>query len=605
MDAKSQSAGPSRVAQWLEIIDGNAPIVLIAPHGGRAGPAAFAKLHPKVNDLETAAITRELARRLDASALINTGMDRNQLDCNRVPQLTSGAPWMLAMIAERLESAVTCASRVTVLLVHGWNIIEPRIDLGLGLRESNGRLVPPAGAHVSASDAFIQGPVAELAALLRKDGIIPSYGLRYPGGGVQNLLQVFTSRHHRSPIGALRKLAELAERGHIEALQLELSVALRLPGTLRARALDSISAVFSVNRTAQADHSALSVMPAIVRQPLPRAAGSNAQPAMSHPVRVGVEFYDAAARVGGMVSFDFGAKAAGGRIMLLYDGCRVALFTAEGKARSNHGTIALGPLRFHLGRSGTLRFRGPAVVVNDGSAYLSVERALASGSLDGTMEISAGFALSLATPEFGDFEDIERMVRRLYRPDEDGRMNPARAAYGRLRGSVTLGGCVRNIDACARVGVSFSGLGPQRFETRRMLWAYLERPDGGEPLALEARMTSPDGREHQRGAWLLYGGAWHACGLGQIILETCCPERPPNNIEALIEISPGVQKPLTGCCETFMTLSRPGPDDDRVHTSLGFARFRIGELTGVGMFEYSRPATPLGDEMFEDGDEIE
>ncbi|MGH7988521.1 MAG: hypothetical protein ACREQX_19850, partial [Candidatus Binataceae bacterium] len=207
--------------------------------------------------------------------------------------------------------------------------------------------------------------------------------------------------------------------------------------------------------------------------------------------------------------------------------------------------------------------------------------------------IAAGLELNLAAPDFDDFEDVERIVRRLYLPDEDGRMNPARAAYGSLRGSVTLDGRTRELDACARVGVSFSGLGPHRFETRRMLWAFLGHPRSGEALALEARMTSPDGCEHQRGAWLLRDGAWHACGLGQIILETPSPEQPPTNIEALIELNPGLQKALRGRCETFMTLSRPGPGDARVHTSLGFARFQIGELIGAGMFEYSRPAIPI------------
>jgi len=44
-------------APWLEVIEGSAPLLLIAPHGGRAGAAAHAILHPKVNDLETAEIT--------------------------------------------------------------------------------------------------------------------------------------------------------------------------------------------------------------------------------------------------------------------------------------------------------------------------------------------------------------------------------------------------------------------------------------------------------------------------------------------------------------------------------------------------------------------
>jgi len=53
-------------ARWLEAPDGDAPVLLIAPHGGHAGPATRALLNPKVNDLHTADITHELARRLGA-----------------------------------------------------------------------------------------------------------------------------------------------------------------------------------------------------------------------------------------------------------------------------------------------------------------------------------------------------------------------------------------------------------------------------------------------------------------------------------------------------------------------------------------------------------
>src|SRR5216684_8405960 len=145
----------ARYSPWLEIIDGGAPLLLIAPHGGRAGAAARATLHPKVNDLETATITRELAARLNATALINAGMDRNELDCNRVAQVAAREPWLLELIADEVAGIVERHQRATVLIVHGWNIIEPRVDLGFGLRERGGRLHPPGGAHVSASDEFI------------------------------------------------------------------------------------------------------------------------------------------------------------------------------------------------------------------------------------------------------------------------------------------------------------------------------------------------------------------------------------------------------------------------------------------------------------------
>src|ERR1700686_4783588 len=106
---------------WLEGIDSDSPLLLIAPHGGRAEPRTRAMLNPKVNDLHTADITRELADRLGASALLNTSMDRNRLDCNRIAQIVERAPWLLDMIADRITAIVARHGRAVVLLVHGWN----------------------------------------------------------------------------------------------------------------------------------------------------------------------------------------------------------------------------------------------------------------------------------------------------------------------------------------------------------------------------------------------------------------------------------------------------------------------------------------------------
>ena len=77
---------------WLEVIDSDSPVLLITPHGGRAEPRTRSILNPKVNDLHTADITRGLAARLGASALINVAMDRNRLDCNRLSQIIEHAP---------------------------------------------------------------------------------------------------------------------------------------------------------------------------------------------------------------------------------------------------------------------------------------------------------------------------------------------------------------------------------------------------------------------------------------------------------------------------------------------------------------------------------
>src|ERR1700719_2753158 len=117
--AQSFAAG----AGWLQVVEGRTPILLIAPHGGRAGQAARARLHPRINDLHTAEITRELARRLDAHALINIAMDRNLLDCTRVEDIARKAPWVLARLAERVAQIAGRHGRVLILVIHGWNVV--------------------------------------------------------------------------------------------------------------------------------------------------------------------------------------------------------------------------------------------------------------------------------------------------------------------------------------------------------------------------------------------------------------------------------------------------------------------------------------------------
>ena len=577
------------VGSWLEIVEGEAPLLLIAPHGGRAGVAAEATLHPKVNDLETAAITRELAARLAAAALINTGMDRNELDCNRLAQIAERAPWMLDLLADQIDRIVARHGRATVLLIHGWNVIEPRVDLGLGLRETAGRLHPPAGAHVSASDHFINGPIAELAARLRAASILPSFGLRYPGGAAQNLLQAFTPRHSRSTIEPIRRLAAMAERGSIDALQLEMSVSVRLPGDLRERNLDAISKIFSHRRNGAVSGAVPSVP--IVRAAAPRPAKKIAQGSGQLPLRVGIEFYDPAVQVGGMVSFDFGPGAAGARILVSFDRRRVALFTAEGKAERAGDRISLGPLRLTAGgHAAEFVFRGPAAVVDDGTAYLSVEHALAKSRIETAMEAAGSIAIDSSAHNFDYLlAQLEKAIAQAYRPDaspaEAANAVPPVAAFGRLRGACIVGGRRRPLDAALRIGISFTGIGPQKFIARRMLWASFD--GDSRQRALELRALALDGKAEHRIARMLNTGGWNECGLEELDLEVASPLAPPERISAIVT-SAHRRTSIEGAPETFLTLSRPGPDGTRIHTSLGFASYTMGDAKGAGMFEYSR-----------------
>lgn len=590
MAAETNPAPPD----WLEILRGGAPLLLIAPHGGRAGAAARATLHPKVNDLETAAITRELARRLDATALVNSGMDRNELDCNRLSQIVDREPWLLETIADEVARITARHGRLTVLLIHGWNIIEPRVDLGLGLKERDGRLHPTRGAHIAADDDFIQRTAHALATRLRQAGIVPTFGLRYPGGDAQNLLQAFTPRHARSDHPAVRRLAALAATGVINALQLELSVAVRLAGDARRQMINAVVATFGPPRADHASPAMIDIVRNAAPKPPPKAASK--APNLP-PFRIGVEFYDPALGLGGMASFDFGPNAAGGRIMMLFERRRVALFTGEGGAVRVGDSVALGPLTLDGGAgSSGLRFRGPAVVVDDGTAYLSVEGALAGGRLDPTMEVDTVLEFEDGAPRFGDvLSRLESIIAQLGQPRAGAEVAPVivpRSSFGRLRGAVGFDGARYRLNAIARVGVSFTGLGARKFAERRMVWASVDGAHRHEALELSA--LEFDEAPAQRKADLLARGAWREAELAGLELEAPSPYVPPDKIAASILHPPRVIA-LAGVPDTFMTLSRPGPDGSRIHTSLGFARYRIDGREGAGMYEYSRRAGTPGD----------
>ncbi len=565
---------------WLEVIDSDSPLLLIAPHGGRAEPRTRALLNPKVNDLHTADITRGLAARLGASALINVAMDRNRLDCNRLSQIIERAPWLLEMIAARVSAMVARHGRGTVLLIHGWNIIEPRLDFGLGLRTSGAELRPPGSACVSACDSFINGPLAMLSERLHRHGIKPTYGMRYPGGGLQNLLQAFTARHRESPNASLSSISETAMRGVIDAAQLELSVALRMPGELRARCEDAIAEAFSVGQANS--HVARSPL-TVNRAPRPAAVKSEigAAATVGAPGRIGIEFYDAAAQFGAMASFDVGGAGMGARIMMLFDRHRAALFTAEGRpARSAHA-VTHGPLSLRReGEAIVLAFRGPAVIVPDARAYLSIERALASGRLDSNTEVDVRFEIDHA----GEF-DFDRILSSSgAAPD----LPSSSAIFGKVAGVVCVDGVARTIGGVARAGMSFTGLGPQRFTTRRMIWAFFEDQDA--PRAIEARSVASGSTRPNQNARILERDAWSACELRDLTIETPSVEEPPHRIAASLVRPDGLPCDLDGSVECFIPLSRPGPEQSRIYTTLGFATFRLGAHRGAGMFEYSRVA---------------
>ena len=584
-------AAAAKGARWLQAPDGDSPVLLIAPHGGHAGPATRAMLHPKVNDLHTADITRELAQRLGAGAIINAGMDRNRLDLNRLSQVMSEAPWLLELIAARLERIVERSGRAVVLLIHGWNIIEARVDVGIGVKSANGTLLPACGAHVSASESFVNGPLLDFVQALRQRDIEPSFGLRYPGAGANNLLQAFTRRHASSPVGALRRLAALNARGALEAVQLELSVALRMPGRFRTETIAAIAESFvrcglpvAASQAGRIERPGRIEIIRTADTPSTAPRRGVQQPSTG-PLRVGLEFYDPSTQMGAMASFDLGAGAAGARVMAVAGRERIALFTAEGRVARTAHSLTLGPLALRLD-GGRLRFdfAGPSVVVEDGTAYLSVEHALAKATLHETMELHVEFE---PWPQVGaSAEPRTETLLELITSQEHG----GDGIFGRVTGHCSIAGATHRLEAAGRLGRSFVGIGNGAFTARRMIWAAF--PDGASPQAIEARTLTDDEGAARASARVLDRGRWTDANLERLKLTPATPRRPPRRISALLGSRDGDHAlAIDGEVLSFVMLSRPGPAQSRILTSLGFASFRIGghlgDLRGAGMFECS------------------
>jgi hypothetical protein len=272
----------------------------------------------------------------------------------------------------------------------------------------------------------------------------------------------------------------------------------------------------------------------------------------------------------------------GARIMMLFDHHRAALFTAEGRPTRSASAVTHGPLSMRReGESIVLAFRGPAVIVPDATAYLSIERALASGRLDGDTEVEMRFEIDRAGAEF-DFDRI------LLSQGAAADALSSSVAFGRVSGKVSLDGVARTVNGFARAGMSFTGLGPQKFTARRMIWAHFENEDA--PRALEARSVTTADVLANQSARILEAAGWSGCELHDLTIETPSVEEPPDTIFASLTRADGSSCELEGSVECFIPLSRPGPEQSRIYTSLGFASFSIGAHRGAGMFEYSRVA---------------
>jgi hypothetical protein len=221
------------------------------------------------------------------------------------------------------------------------------------------------------------------------------------------------------------------------------------------------------------------------------------------------------------------------------------------------------------------------------------------------MEVDATLEFNSDAAPFGDLltrldTAIEQVTREHTRLETLADAVPPHSTFGRLHGTVSFNGKPRRLEAIARVGVSFTGLGARKFVERRMLWACTRRD--GQSLAVELRSMLLDSALTQSSAFILRDGLALESELFQLDLATGSPYSAPDRITASIATPHRVK--LEGTADTFMTLSRPGPDGTRVLTSLGFAAYRLDGAPGAGMYEYSwRAAEPGGADAAEPEDD--
>ena len=134
-------------------------------------------------------------------------------------------------------------------------------------------------------------------------------------------------------------------------------------------------------------------------------------------------------------------------------------------------------------------------------------------------------------------------------------------------------------------------------------------PNDPNRIALDFNSPAPNVRMARSNdpthtaAYILQNGAWQKTDFSDLDLETASPYIPPKRIAASIAAA-SIPIRLEGTADTFMTLSRPGPDGTRIHTSLGFAIYRLNGGAGAGMYEYSRRvAEPANGDAADESDE--
>jgi hypothetical protein len=374
---------------WLALREGTAPIVIVAPHGGRRQRPI--RRGDSVNDLETAPIAWELASRLDAHAIVNHGLDRNEIDLNRITHLVSRAPAVLSLLSSAIAAASHGGRVPLVLFVHGWNMVVPCCDVGIGLRRRAGQIT---GRFPTLSRVRFDTTVAAIEEELAHRGVSSAVGRRYTASGRDNAVQLFSGRHVEHDHEAVAALARLSIEERVDAAQLELGIPLRWKGPLREALVDAL--VAALGRPADASSVAGVATGAPVAEsggPVPRTMSgwnleSRARDQDAGPAEPAYSLQAVLDPVSGLATFcgveSTGPHSMAARFSLVFTDGSMMLLVGEGEWNGEPGRYQLEGFEWHAAADGTrteIRLSAPMIRYTTHDAYLDLEHGLAGSEL--------------------------------------------------------------------------------------------------------------------------------------------------------------------------------------------------------------------------------
>ena len=523
------------VPAWCEWQRGRSHVLIIAPHGGRRRrPNRLADGRaPKVNDLYTAEIARNLAQRLDASYIVNTALDRNELDLNRLAQVLRLAPWFLRLLEQELAAILVRHAAAEVLFVHGWNTTQARCDIGIGATLTDEQAARTHGAALTVAPWYVIERLGALRMMCDAAHLDTTYGVRYPARHPNNLLQLFRRQPRHTADGAMTRLASWAAADRVHAVQLELGVPLRWPGAICDRFLTAATRAFSsppIRPAGAADGPARAESPATSAQPPPAPRA--------------LQFHDAAAGLGFVAGVAPRAEGSlGARLLLLLGERRVALFTGEEHGRA---TVVGGPVFEACSNGFTVRFDGPLLRLDDARLYLDLETALAASEL-----CSTSVALTF-TPG-------------------------AVPAYGRISGSVRLGGETFIVD-------TFGFADPRL--ARRRVGTQVRQATLSAAFGRQGAVVARFGDDSGTGTFTqIRTNGTKTSPLGATTIHFDGDPLGPDRFVLSAANCPL----LVARVATRMSIVQPAPRGGYARITFGIARFAFGETdSGSGFYEYAR-----------------